>query len=37
MKYNTQAGLPTLVMNFMVPQYNPMGRLLPRYDLRNLE
>ena len=37
MKYNIEAGLPSLVMNFMVPQFNPMGRLMPRYDLRNLE
>ena len=25
----------TFVCNFLVPQQNPMGRLLPRYDLRN--
>ena len=37
MKYSSEAGLPTLVMNFMVPQFNSMGRLLPRYDFRNLE
>ena len=37
MRYNVEAGLPSLVTNFMVPQCNPMGRLLPRHDLRNLE
>ncbi len=26
---------PVFVLGFLVPQQNPMGRLLPRYDLRN--
>ncbi len=37
MKYCHEVPLPSFVMNFMVPQCNPMGRLLPRYDLRNVE
>ncbi len=37
MKYCREAGLPSFVLNFLVPQFNPMGRLLPRYDLRNIE
>lgn len=28
-------GIPTLVATFLVPQRNPLGRLMPRYDLRN--
>jgi hypothetical protein len=35
MKWNVEHGLLTFVWNFMLPQQNPMGRLLPRYDLRN--
>jgi FkbH-like protein len=27
--------VPTFVPNYLVPQQNPMGRLMPRYDLRN--
>jgi FkbH-like protein len=33
--WNRNFGIPAFVMNFLVPQANPMGRLLPRYDLRN--
>ena len=33
--YHRQSGIATVISNFMVPQQNPMGRLLPRYDLRN--
>jgi FkbH-like protein len=29
------SGPPTFVLNYMPPQQNPLGRLLPRYDLRN--
>jgi FkbH-like protein len=36
MKWNREQGLLTFVMNFALPQQNPMGRLMPRYDLRNL-
>ena len=36
MKWNAEHGLLTFVANFMVPQQNPLGRLLPRYDLRNM-
>lgn len=35
MKYNVESGLLTFVANFFTPIANPMGRLLPRYDLRN--
>ncbi|HVH73452.1 MAG TPA: HAD-IIIC family phosphatase [Stellaceae bacterium] len=35
MQWNTRFGLLTFVANFPVPQQNPMGRLLPRNDLRN--
>ncbi len=35
MRWNVACGLLTFVANFAVPQQNPMGRLLPRYDLRN--
>jgi hypothetical protein len=36
MQWNTEHGLLTFVTNFILPQQNPLGRLLPRYDLRNL-
>jgi FkbH-like protein len=36
MQWNSKHGLLTFVLNFLVPQQNPMGRLLPRYDLRNM-
>jgi FkbH-like protein len=36
MAWNVAHGLPTFVCNFLVPQQNPMGRLLPRADLRNM-
>ena len=35
MRWNLEYGLLTFVFNFQLPQQNPMGRLLPRYDLRN--
>jgi FkbH-like protein len=35
MRWNRTAGLRTYVANFLVPQQNPMGRLLPRDDVRN--
>jgi len=35
MRWNKAYGILTFVCNFLVPQQNPMGRLLPRYDLRN--
>lgn len=35
MRWNKRHSLLTFVGNFLVPQQNPMGRLLPRYDLRN--
>ena len=35
MRWNSEHGLLTFVSNYLVPQQNPMGRLLPRYDLRN--
>jgi FkbH-like protein len=36
MKWNRSFGIVTFVANFMVPQQNPMGKLLPRNDLRNM-
>ncbi len=35
LRWNTESGILSFVANFMVPQQNPMGKLLPRYDLRN--
>src|SRR6516164_6754579 len=35
LRYNEQRNLLTFVANFLVPQQNSLGRLLPRYDLRN--
>jgi FkbH-like protein len=35
MRWNRQHGLATFVANFFVPQQNAVGRLFPRYDLRN--
>ena len=36
MRYNTESGLLAFVAGFLIPQQNPMGRLLPRDDPRNL-
>ena len=36
MKWNLRHGLLSFVANFLVPQQNPDGRLMPRYDLRNM-
>ena len=36
MRYNRETGLLTFVAGFLVPQQNPMGRMLPREDPRNL-
>lgn len=35
LRWNREAGLLTFATSFMLPQQNPMGRLLPRFDLRN--
>ena len=35
MRWNREHGMLAFVCNFLVPQQNPMGRLLPRHDLRN--
>ena len=35
MKYKNISNLPVFVANFMVPQINPLGSLLPRFDLSN--
>ncbi len=35
LKYRETKQIATFVANFAVPQQNPVGRLLPRYDLRN--
>ena len=34
-EYNHHSGLLTFVTNFMVPSFNPNGKLLPYYDLNN--
>lgn len=35
LRWNKDHGILSFVCNFILPQQNPMGRLLPRYDLRN--
>lgn len=35
MRWNQETGILTFVTNFILPQSNPMGRLLPRYELTN--
>lgn len=35
LRWHRQSGLLTFVANLLVPQQNPVGRFLPRYDLRN--
>ncbi len=35
MAYNRKSKILTFVAEFLTPQQNMMGRLLPRYDLRN--
>ncbi|WP_147728540.1 HAD-IIIC family phosphatase [Methylobacterium sp. WL116] len=35
MAWNKASGLTTFVINFLRPQQNPLGRLLPRNDLQN--
>jgi FkbH-like protein len=36
LKWNRAHGLLSFVLNFAVPQMNPMGRFMPRYSYRNL-
>ncbi len=36
MRYNRQFGILTFVSGFLIPQQNPMGRMLPRNDCRNV-
>jgi hypothetical protein len=36
MRWNSSYGVLSFVCNYLVPMQNPMGRLLPRYDLRNM-
>ncbi len=35
LQYNESNGLLTFVTNFMTPSINPLGKLMPHYDLRN--
>jgi FkbH-like protein len=35
LRWNRELSIPTFVTNFMLPQQNPLGKLLPRRDLRN--
>ncbi len=36
MHYHRQFGILTFVSGFLIPQQNPMGRMLPRNDCRNV-
>ncbi|MCE9588661.1 MAG: HAD-IIIC family phosphatase [Verrucomicrobia bacterium] len=35
--YNTRHGLTSFVTGFIVPQRNPLGRMMPRHSLSNLQ
>ena len=35
LRWNTKYGLLTFVADFLVPQQDPSGRLVPRHDVRN--
>jgi len=35
--YNTRHGLTSFVTGFIVPQQNPLGRMMPRHSLSNLQ
>jgi FkbH-like protein len=35
LQYNQSHGLLTFVTNFMTPSVNPLGKLMPHYELRN--
>jgi len=35
--YNTKYGLTSFVTGFITPQHNPLGRMMPRYALSNLQ
>jgi FkbH-like protein len=35
LRWHEESGLLTFVGDFLIPQQNPIGRFLPRYDLRN--
>jgi FkbH-like protein len=37
LRFNTEHKLLTFVLGFLVPQQNPLGRLQPRYDVRNVQ
>src|ERR1700683_91760 len=36
LQLNAERKLLTFVLGFLIPQQNPLGRLQPRYDLRNI-
>ncbi len=36
LQYHRKYSLTTFITNFLVPQQNPLGRLFPKYDLRNI-
>lgn len=36
LRWNREHGLLSFVVNFTVPQQNPLGRLIPRHDKRNI-
>ena len=35
--YHTKYGLTTFVTGFIIPQQNPLGRMMPRHSLSNLQ
>jgi len=35
--YNTRHGLTSFVAGFIVPQQNPLGRMMPRHEFSNLQ
>lgn len=35
--YYRRTGLTTFITGFLVPQQNPLGKMLPRFDLSNLQ
>ena len=35
--YNTRHGLTSFVTGFIIPQQNPLGRMMPKYSLSNLQ
>lgn len=36
MRWNSESGILTFVANFLTPQQNPLGRMMPRHGKRNI-